>query len=94
MFTPLSGTSKLQDSMFHLVPLLRLLARFDHELPLALTDNIWLHMRHPHLAAPRCALEWGREGGRESGGKLGEEGGEGGGEGWGMSGWVAGLVQP
>lgn len=50
------------DTLFFKEAALELLAPFDHDLPYAVTDNIWFEadvsarppFRHPALDAPRC----------------------------------------
>ncbi|KAG2454903.1 hypothetical protein HYH02_000733 [Chlamydomonas schloesseri] len=42
------------DTVFFLPGVRKLLARFDPEQPLALSDNLWHDSRHPRLEAVRC----------------------------------------
>ncbi len=42
------------DTLFFMHGVRQLLSKFDHRVPLALTDNIWHADGHPHLSALRC----------------------------------------
>lgn len=42
------------DTVWYLPSLLKLLADYDYEQPMAITDNLWYNGRHPNLHAPRC----------------------------------------
>ncbi|KAG2491406.1 hypothetical protein HYH03_010197 [Edaphochlamys debaryana] len=42
------------DTVFFMPNVRRLLSRFDPELPIALSDNLWYDSRHPRLESYRC----------------------------------------
>ncbi|GIL93811.1 hypothetical protein Vretimale_188 [Volvox reticuliferus] len=42
------------DTIFYMTGVLKLLANFDPEQPLAITDNIWFYTQHTNPGAPRC----------------------------------------
>ncbi|GIL79929.1 hypothetical protein Vretifemale_9167 [Volvox reticuliferus] len=42
------------DTVFFMDAVKKLVSNLDHELPIALSDNLWFSNRHPNPNAPRC----------------------------------------